>query len=115
MSRTTKLDIPASIKEYCTQPAVATAVNYLVGVKPDKFPPELEWEEASEYFEARKAAEIVRYDMAILLHQMWQLIWQPAIASGGWKKLSIDEHIADDSGYIHAQECFNEDMIFLAL
>lgn len=107
------LTIPESVKSYLKEKSVRTAVDHLVNIKPSKFPPELDWEEVPNYFEARKAAEIVRYDMASLLHQLWAEIWGHWLdGSPQWIAGSLDDHQENDSGYTDADECFTEALIY---
>jgi hypothetical protein len=67
--------MPATVSAFLREPAVRTAVEALLEMKPDMLPPGLEWEELDTYYLARGGAELTRHDMAHLLRRLWTRIW----------------------------------------
>ena len=87
--------VPATLQAYLTEPAIRTGVDALLMVKPDRLPPDLGIDELGDYYAARAAAELTRYDWAIALHGLWSQIWGEAIDSH-WVPVSTETLIANE-------------------
>lgn len=62
---------PTSVREYCTNKAVRTAVDALIEKLDGSDPPEVKWEEARKYNQALLMAAQVRGDFVDFLFEVW--------------------------------------------
>ena len=78
--------IPESYRAYCTDPAVRTAVDHILG-ESDKLgiPSDIEWDELPKFHRAVLSAHQVRCEYAICLIDLWKCIWQPALDDCGFE------------------------------
>lgn len=77
-----KLRLPESISSYLSDPVVRKAVDSLLAENADGLPSSLEISELASYFRARAAALAVKYDMIIVLEELWSAIWSEHLH--GW-------------------------------
>ena len=74
------VQIPESYRAYCTDRAVQTAVDHILGAtKTLGVPTELEWDDLPKFHKAVLSAHQVRCEYAIFLHELWNAVWQPAV------------------------------------
>ena len=78
--------IPESYRAYCTDRAVRTAVDHILG-ESDKLgvPSDIEWDELSKFHRAVLSAHQVRCEYANYLIDLWEHIWQPALDNCGFE------------------------------
>jgi len=87
-------ELPATVLQYLIDPAVRTGVDALIDIQPGNLPPDLRLSELADYYAARAAAELMRYDWAAALHRLWLLVWEVPLSSSAWRPVSIDEAAA---------------------
>ena len=74
------VQIPESYRAYCTDRAVQTAVDHILGsTKTLGVPADLEWDDLPKFHKAVLSAHQVRCEFAIFLHELWDEIWKPTV------------------------------------
>ena len=76
------VQIPESYRAYCTDPAVRTAVEHILGAKTLGVPADLGWDKLPEFHRAVLSAHQVRCEFAIFLHKLWNEICNPVLDEG---------------------------------
>ena len=99
---TTLIDVPASVRDYLTDKTICSVVEHLLEQKEDKLPPDLAWNEVRAYHQAWLSAQKVKTDYALLLMDLWDAIWRPALVKYGvdvekqsWDIEDMKEHEAE--------------------
>lgn len=103
--------LPQTVTDYLTNGALRTGVDALADVPVDTLPPDLAFDELSTYYAARSAAELIRFDFAAALWDLWRVIWAPVIPSG-WTEASPSDLIEDEYS-VTPEACWDEDAIAL--
>jgi hypothetical protein len=86
------LIVPESVIQYLTDNTVRSAVDAILEGKQDHVPAGLEWKELPEYFLAVLAAQHVKCDWALALHQLYESCWNSKHVLN-LKQYSPDEHL----------------------
>lgn len=90
--------IPESVKSYCANRGVRTAIDLLSEQGEDYLPDNLEWDELHSYYKSVLAAATVKTDFALFYLNLWDAIWKPALAAYGINEpWSIDEMRRDET------------------
>ena len=104
--------IPESYRAYCTDRAVRTAVDHILA-ESDKLgvPSDIEWDELPKFHRAVLSAHQVRCEYANYLIDLWEHIWQPALANCGfdathrtiadtesWRGMALDTYTVWNNG-----------------
>jgi hypothetical protein len=71
--------IPESVFVYYNDKAVMAAVDHLLGEKKESLPGVDDWSDLPAYYRARLSAYQCQADHALMLFDLWNAIWQPAI------------------------------------
>jgi hypothetical protein len=87
------LAFPDSVLAYYKDPQVRAGVDAMM-TRSDKLPADLNWHEVPGYYRALAAAQRLVVDHALLLHEIWQVVWEPVIPSD-WVKLEPDDQVAE--------------------
>ena len=103
-------EVPATVREYLTNAAVRTGVDALLKVEIDMLPSDLLASELGDYYAARAAAELSRFDWALSLYELWKAVWTGAIGSE-WKAMSPDELLNEEYA-ITPHACWDEETIY---
>lgn len=102
------LDVPESVLCYCTQPAIATAINLLLARKRPNVPEALQWAEVPSYYRAILSARQTQVEYAMLLARAWSSVWPEART--GWTlrapASSKRSDLAIDVENVWDQSCF---------
>lgn len=98
--------IPATVKAYLTDASIKAGVDALLAIKPSTVPQDLILEEFGDYYAARAAAEITRYDRASSLYDIWRWIWGDAIGPD-WLPASRDALIEKELS-ITPESCWDD-------
>ena len=81
--------LPESQQAYFSDTAVYTAVQHIFSPEGSKkrlaLPPDIEWEELRAFHRAVLAAHQIRCEFAILLADLWDANWQPALNECGYR------------------------------
>lgn len=77
------INIPESYRDYLTDRAIQSVVDHLLEQKDDALPAELEWDEVHSYHSAWLSAQKVKTDYALLLLELWAVIWKPSLEKHG--------------------------------
>lgn len=102
--------VPDTVRAYLEQPAIRTAVDSLVAIKPSSLPPDLSVDELGDYLAARGTAELTRFDWATALHALWCATWQPALQ--GWQPVP-PEDVKEEEIAVTPDACWDEEMFGL--
>lgn len=105
MQTASQFQIPESVRAYLTDPSIRTGVNALVDVDAADLPPELDPDEFEEFFDARAAAELTKFEFALALYRLWAAVWEPAINTT-WRRASSEELVDDEVATV--QQCWDE-------
>lgn len=104
---TTLIAIPDSVRDYLTNKTICSVVNHLLEQKDDKLPPDLAWDEVRAYHQAWLSAQKVKTDYALLLMDLWDAIWRPALEKYGvdvekqsWDIEGMKEYEAEPSRHV---------------
>ncbi len=93
-----KITLPESVKSYCVSRGVRTAINSLSEQDDSYLPDHLDWDELPSYFQSILAAKTVKTDFALLVLQLWDAIWKPALeACAVTKPWMIDDMQTEDT------------------
>ena len=103
------LAMPATVRDYLSKPAIRTGVDALLGVKPNMLPPDLQHKELGDYYAARAAAELVRFDWAAVLLDLWKKTWG-AVLHKNWIPQPLAAHVKEDYAVTPAA-CWEQDAI----
>lgn len=98
--------IPATVKAYWTDASIKAGVDALLAIKPSTVPQDLRLEEFGDYYAARAAAEMTRFDRALSLFDIWRAIWGHAIGPD-WIPASRDAMIYNELS-ITPEGCWND-------
>lgn len=99
--------LASSVRSYLNDQAIRTGVDALLGVKQNSLPPDLLPEELADYYAARGAAEMVRFDWAATLLSLWNATWGVAIGPA-WKPASLATLVKE--GYaVTPAACWDDD------
>ena len=94
-------NLPESYHAYCSDAAVRTAVDHILSSEGSKkqlaLPPDIEWKDLRAFHTAVLSAHQVRCEFAILLIDLWDAVWQPAL-DGCDFRTDIKPKSAHDSG-----------------
>jgi hypothetical protein len=71
--------IPESVFVYYNDKAVMAAVDHLLSEKKETLPGVDDWSDLPAYYRARLSAYQCQADHALMLFDLWNAIWQPAI------------------------------------
>ena len=71
-------NVPESYQAYCTDAAVKTAVDHLLGKSPG-LPTDIEWRDLPAFHRAVLSAHQVRCVFAVFLDDVWNAVWAPAL------------------------------------
>ena len=89
---------PESYRAYCTDRAVRTAVDHILGsTKTLGVPTELEWDDLPKFHQAVLSAHQVRCEFAVFLQELWNEIWKPAVDES--KRKFTTKTVADTQEY----------------
>lgn len=99
-------DMPLSVRSYLTDSAVRAGVEALLAVPANTVPEGLEWEELGDYLAARTAAELTRFEWAIMIRQLWEWIWTD-LEIESWKPGDVKE-MADEGQTVTPALCWEE-------
>ena len=92
------VQIPESYRAYCTDRAVRTAVEHILGsTKALDVPTDLEWDELPKFHKAVLSAHQVRCEFAVFLQELWNEIWKPAVDES--KRKFTPKTVADTQEY----------------
>lgn len=108
MSGTVALELPESVYQYLTDPAIRAGVDSVLEYGSKKLPPGLEWAELPQYFRAVVAASSVQADWALALENLWRRVWpsQPV----GWSAVSVDEQSTRAfDAHVSIDKCWSEE------
>jgi len=100
-------ELPATLRGYLTEPAIRTGVDALLMVKSDSLPPDLRIDELGDYYAARAAAELTRYDWAAALYGLWTRIWAETL-DNRWSQVST-ETLMDDGHSVTPVACWDDE------
>ena len=79
--------LPESYRAYCTDAAVRTAVDHILSSADRKgglgLPPDADWNDLPAFHRAVLSAHQVRCERAIFLIDLWDAVWEPALAESG--------------------------------
>ena len=89
---TTLIDVPASVRDYLTDKTICSVVDHLLEQKDGKLPPGLAWDEVRAYHQAWLSAQKVKTDYVLLLMDLWDAIWRPALLKYG---VDVEKQIWD--------------------
>ena len=85
---TTIVKIPESYRDYATDRTIQSVVDHLLEQEDKDLPTELDWSEVRAYHQAWLSAQKVKTDHTILLIDLWDLIWKPALNK---HKINLDQ------------------------
>ncbi len=91
----TGFEPPASVSAYLFDPVVRTGVNALLAVESDDLPSGLEWRELQDYLAARTAAELTRYEWAIMVQRLWAMAWK-SVEADVWRPIPLSVLVAEE-------------------
>lgn len=94
-------NLPESVQSYLEDSAVGTAVDTLLGFKPNRLPTDLTLAELPEYVAARAQAELTRWEFAQACLALWSSIWEPLLE--GWQPGALAEILDGDENAITPQ------------
>lgn len=104
---TTLIAIPDSVRDYLTNETICSVVEHLLEQKDQKLPPDLRWDKVRAYHEAWLSAQKVKTDYALLLMDLWDAIWRPALENYGvdienqsWDIEEMKEYEAEPSRHV---------------
>lgn len=100
-------EIPATVKAYWTDASVKAGVDALLAIKSSTLPQDLRLEEFGDYYAARAAAELTRFDRASSLYDIWRSIWGHAIGRD-WVPASHDAMFYNELS-ITPEDCWNDE------
>jgi hypothetical protein len=104
------VNLTKSVTAYLTEPATRAGVDALLAVDADSLPPEIEWDELSDYYAARAVAELTRAEFAIALYDLWRAVWSPVVPDG-WRLPDPEELVEEgqsvSTGTIWEEEAFS--------
>ncbi len=80
---TTLIDVPESVRDYLNDKTIRSVVDHLLEQQDDKLPPDLAWNEVRAYHQAWLSAQKVKTDYVLLLMDLWDAIWRPALLKYG--------------------------------
>ncbi len=103
----TAIAVPPSVEAYLTDPAVRAGVDALIGIKPTALPAGLERPELADYFAARAAAELTKFEWAFMLHRLWDATWGAAIGAS-WVPSSFDDLLVEPFAAVTPHSCWND-------
>lgn len=86
------LKVPESVRCYYGDLTVRSGVDALLA-KPQKLPPDLQWREMSDSYQAWLAAHRVVVHHALALDAVWTLVWHDAVPAA-WSPASRDDQVA---------------------
>ena len=107
-------EVPESYQAYCTDAAVRTAVDHLLGSSPLRLPADIQWKDLPSFHRAVLSAHQVRCDYATFLSGIWDAVWKPALEncdfgvnpdpltvaeSQAWCGQNIDTYAIWDNGW----------------
>lgn len=79
--------LPDSYRAYCTDAAVRTAVDHLLSSADKKtglsLPADIDWSDLPAFHRAVLSAHQVRCERAVFLFDLWDAVWEPALAESG--------------------------------
>lgn len=101
--------LPPTVRDYLSDAAIRTGVDSLLGVKDKSLPPGLLHEELADYYAARAAAELVRFDWATALLNLWNATWG-SVLNPAWQAAPL-ETLVKDSFAVTPAACWDEDAI----
>jgi len=87
------VQIPPGLLSYFNENKTESAVDLLLAKKRPSIPDDVEWEDVPNYFRAVRAARQIQADLAILLHEIWNAVWDPLPAP--WKAKAPHEQVDD--------------------
>ena len=112
-------DLPESYRAYCSDAAVRIAVGHILSSEGSNellaLPPDIEWKDLRAFHAAVLLAHQVRCEFAILLIDLWDDVWRPALDgcdfgtdikpqsahdSGNWNGQDLGTHSLWDNGWI---------------
>ena len=73
------IQVPESYRAYCKDRAVQEAVNHILDAKSLHVPADIEWDDLPKFHRAVLAANQVRCEYAIFLHELWNAVWKPVL------------------------------------
>ena len=76
--------LPESYRAYCGDVAVRTAVDHILSANskaPLALPTDIEWKDLPAFHRAVLSAHQVRCEYAVMLIELWDAVWQPALGS----------------------------------
>ena len=110
--------IPESYRAYCTDTAVRTAVDHILASTHKKgalsLPSDIDWEDLPSFHRAVLSAQQVRSEFSVFLIDLWNAVWQRALAECGfdsgrddwtvsqaeeWSGAKLDTHSVWDNGW----------------
>ena len=71
------VEIPEGLMAYFHNETICEAVNLLLSKKRPPLPDNVEWNDVPDFFRSVRAARQIQGDYAILLHEIWNAVWQP--------------------------------------
>lgn len=101
--------LPPTVRDYLSDAAIRTGVDALLGVKDKSLPPSLLHEELADYYAARGAAELVRFDWATALLALWNATWG-SVLEPAWKPAAL-ETLVKEGFAVTPTACWDEDAI----
>lgn len=91
--------IPESVFVYYNDKAVMAAVDHLLSEKKETLPGVDDWSDLPAYYRARLSAYQCQADHALVLFDLWNAIWQPAIDAeprlAGATRVSLTDYPVD--------------------
>ena len=104
------LTLPDSVLAYFKDPQVRAGVDAMM-TRSDKLPADLKWSEMQGYYRALAAAQRLVVDHALLLHEVWQAVWESEIPRT-WKVDDPDEQVANAGQSPHPRLCWESGAYF---
>ena len=98
-----QFELPESYRAYCGDTAVRTAVDHILSADskaPLALPADIEWQDLPAFHRAVLSAHQVRCEFAVLLIDLWDAVWQPAL--DGWENgRDLKPQTVADAQYWH--------------
>ena len=98
--------MPESYRAYYTDTAVRTAVDHILastGKGALRLPSDIDWEDLPAFHRAVLSAHQVRSEFSVFLIDLWNAVWQRALAECGFHSGRVDWTVSQTEEWSAAQ------------